>query len=157
MGTNKIPDDLKKLAENLLPSDITSDLAHIKSEAEGLISDLNSLFALVVGQMTTIFEKPRSLEEVAAYYGVACDKLILEENLKGAMKYVGGELHISLMPDSNKFECAAELYFQDNNGKWFQRTATATPCALACLNQSAEDELLKARKVSFEVTPPTGN
>jgi hypothetical protein len=129
---------------------IVKDLVEIRSMLKEAVIDLNVLFNSVL-QHATYFRQPRSILEMAKSYEQPCDILVLAGK-KDGLRYVSG--HLNLCLSDGKFTCGADLYFQDNAGKWVVKKASSAPLASSYLTADAWAELQRAGKISFEVFDP---
>lgn len=110
-----------------------------------------------IGGVVSVFDvilKPNmELTEIAKIYGTRLDEMILSEEKKG-LTYVGGSFNI-IYVNVAAFETSYELYFQDKKKDWVKKEAKSKPQKMSFLKPDAQTELLKAKKVSFEIDPPS--
>lgn len=110
------------------------------------------------GLLSIIFDNdqpPQSIEEVAKLFEKACDSLIHDAQNKESLTYIAGKFHIFATDDNKSFHCLTELYFKDKSGKWVTKKASSESFSQhEKLNQEAQDELKKYRKISLEITSP---
>lgn len=110
-----------------------------------------------VNTITSIFDvilKPNmELEEIAKIYGTRLDEMIIAEE-KNDLTYVGGSFNIRYINEA-AFETSYELYFQDKEKEWVKKEAKSKPQKTSFLKVNALAELRQAKKVSFEIDPPS--
>lgn len=98
------------------------------------------------------FHRELDIEGAASFYTQGIDNVILAEQKNKNILYVGGQLKLQYI-DENIFLLKLDLYFQDAEEKWVQRS-TQTTKALKYLTPQAVQELREKREISFEIDPP---
>ncbi len=98
------------------------------------------------------FQRELDIDEAASFYTQGIDDVILAEQKNKNILYVGGQLKLQYI-DENIFLLKLDLYFQDAEEKWVQRS-TQTTKALKYLTPQAVQELREKREISFEIDPP---
>ena len=98
------------------------------------------------------FHRELDIEGAASFYTQGIDNVILAEQKNKNILYVGGQLKLQYI-DENIFLPKLDLYFQDAEEKWVQRS-TQTTKALKYLTPQAVQELREKREISFEIDPP---
>ena len=98
------------------------------------------------------FHRELDIEGAASFYTQGIDNVILAEQKNKNILYVGGQLKLQYI-DENIFLLKLDLYFQDAEKKWIQRS-TQTTKALKYLTPQAVQELREKREISFEIDPP---
>lgn len=98
------------------------------------------------------FQRELDIDEAASFYTQGVDDVILAEQKNKNILYVGGQLKLQYI-DENIFLLKLDLYFQDAEEKWGQRS-TQTTKALKYLTPQAAQELRGKREIAFEIYPP---
>ncbi|MGP1407997.1 hypothetical protein [Selenomonas sp.] len=98
------------------------------------------------------FQRELDIDEAASFYTQGVDDVILVEQKNKNILYVGGQLKLQYI-DENIFLLKLDLYFQDAEEKWVQRS-TQTTKALKYLTPQAVQELREKREIAFEIDPP---
>ena len=90
------------------------------------------------------FQRELDIDEAASFYTQGVDDVILAEQKNKNILYVGGQLKLQYI-DENIFLLKLDLYFQDAEEKWVQRSTQTT---------KALQELRGKREIAFEIDPP---
>lgn len=127
---------------------IVKTISKLKNLTEqGIFSLFNDFFK------TTPYE-PKSLEETAKIYSDACDTIIKNAVTNEQLTYVSGYFKMTVV-NGSQFNCTAELYFKNKNGKWILKTATSESFDYSKLQPAASQRLQAEKTIKFEVTAPS--
>ena len=94
-----------------------------------------------------------NLEDIQRTYGDTIYKAILDEENKDGIEYIGGELIFECVDDKN-FTCAYNLYFQDEQEKFFKKEAKTGEVTLKALSPEMRKELQSEKILKFEIPEP---
>lgn len=130
-------------------------LKHVIEAKLNMKLTLADLFIKVIDNLLSD-PAPKSIIDIAQSYSKACDLLIIDGEQKEGLSYVGGKLHI-ILKDSGNFFCSTDLYFQNNQKKWIQKSATSDSMPVSVLSAEALSDLTAKTKITFEVDAPVKN
>lgn len=94
-----------------------------------------------------------TFDDLERVYGETICNAILDEESASGREYVGGELIYTCVDDKN-FTCEYTLYFQDEQGKFFKRSAATGELAMKHLSAETRDELTAEKVIKFEIPEP---
>ena len=95
-----------------------------------------------------------SLEELQSNYSEALDMIILREEDTNNCKYISGEFSINYL-DEKSYNCAYELYFEDQDGQYHTLEAKTKPLFSTNLTKEFQQELKKEKEIKFELGEPS--
>ena len=95
-----------------------------------------------------------SLEELQSNYSEALDMIILREEDTNNCKYISGEFRINYL-DEKSYNCAYELYFEDQDGQYHTLEAKTKPLFSTNLTKEFQQELKKEKEIKFELGEPS--
>lgn len=115
-------------------------MSDIKNFGDDLRKALEKLFAV-------------TFDDLERVYGETICNAILDEESSSGREYVGGELIYTCVDDKN-FTCEYTLYFQDEQGKFFKRSAKTGELSMKHLSTETRDELTAEKVIKFEIPEP---
>ena len=107
-----------------------------------------------VSKQLNRLELSTSLEELIDNCGNALDKIILREEQDKNCSYIGGELKISCLNETN-YECAYSLYFENADETVHTLEAKTKPLEIKFLTKSFQQILKKSNVLKFEIDEPS--
>ena len=95
-----------------------------------------------------------TFEDLERVYEETICNAILGEESSSEREYVGGEL-IYTCVDDKTFTCEYNLYFQDEQGKFFRKSAKTGKLSMEPLSIETRDELKAEKEIKFEIPEPS--
>ena len=123
--------------------------------ADTIVDSLEVLFHNISNKLNGIGLSV-SLEELQNNYSEALDMIILREEDTNNCKYISGEFSINYL-DEKSYNCAYELYFEDNNGQYHTLEAKTKPLFSSNLTKELQQELKKEKEIKFELGEPSAD
>ena len=113
----------------------------IKKLGNDLRKALSNLFSATFEDLELVYEEP------------ICNA-ILDEESSSEREYVSGEL-IYTCVDDKTFTCEYNLYFQDEQGNFFRKSAKTGELSMKPLSIETRDELKAEKVIKFEIPEPS--
>lgn len=116
-------------------------MSDIKKLGDDLRKALENLFAVTFEDLQSVYEE------------TICEAILDEESSSGR-EYVGGKLIYEYIDDKN-FTCEYILFFQDEHGKFFKKSAKTDKLSMKPLLTETYDELTAEKIIKFEIPEPS--
>ena len=112
------------------------------------------LLAELMKSVTKMLNSSMELDEFSEIYTKPLDKIILSEEEKNELKFIGGEFKIFYI-DDRSFGCSYSLYFQNDKEAWQKMSAKSDSMDNYYLSENALQELVEKRTIVYAIEPPT--
>lgn len=99
-------------------------------------------------------DRKYTVEELAARYEKETDAIIIEAIRYEKLTFIGGKLFIQLSADQLGYEVGMEAYFQRTDGEWVIKKNLTKPFKLDIILLDSRTELMKLKRIEFELTKP---
>ena len=93
------------------------------------------------------------LEGIVGIYSPQIDKIIKETEREYNCRLGAGRFFISVIDDES-FTLRTEIYFVDNDKKFYACKSESTPQQMKNLTEDSKADLIEKQEVSFDITPP---
>ena len=106
-------------------------------------------------ELSKAFEKlfAVTFDDLQRVYEDTIFEAILDEENSSGRGYVGGKLIYACVDDKN-FTCEYDLYFQDEQGNFFKKSAKTGELSMKHLSTETRDELTAEKVIKFEIPEP---